>query len=191
MYKNNQTKRFNYSLFIIPILATIMICGALFALEKKGITNFYTASPNSSESSQNSPLDGSTINPTNTIDYGPAKVEDTTVVSDKVPGTQPIPVVNADLSVTITSVRMNTAGTAFLIKAAVEGTESGSCKVEMNKGSSALTSSGGVELVSGLYSCMNLEIPLSELSEKGTWGVIVTVTDKAGASASTNTEVIL
>lgn len=176
-------------LLLIPALL-VAAGGALFALEKYHVTNFYTKKSNSP--SQDRPVNSQSANtttsgPTNAIDYGAAKPEDTTVTPDKNPNPD-TPATNLELGATITSMRNNSTNTAYLIKVAVSGTDSGTCKVTMTKGSKVSSSTSSISLSGGQYSCTDLSIPLSELNEQGVWQVSVVVTDKNGATSSTSAE---
>lgn len=190
MYQKNPKKK-SYKIYVFAsIVALILVPGILLILEGKGVTNFYSSDGKSTDVIQDDIRSLDSI-PTNTVDYGPPRAEDGFVVPDKDPDSTPTTPGNSDLSATITSTRKNSAGTAYLIKVAVMGTDSGSCTATMTKGSKTITANSGISLSAGVYSCTNLEVPLSELSESGIWNIGVTVTDKTGATSATNTEVIL
>ena len=191
MFKKISKSKRHYLLFL-PVIAFALV-GGFLALEKTGVTDFYTKSTPSTETTTSQQFDEvANAEPTNLVDYGPTKPEDTANVPDKNlnQDTTPTPV-NLELGATITSTRPNSANTSYLIKVAVVGTDSGSCQATMTKGSKVLTSSTSITLSAGQYSCSNLEFPLSGLDESGEWNVTVNITDKTGATYSTNTEVIL
>ena len=159
-----------------------------FLLEKN--TNFYSTSPNSTTSEQTS-LTGEvpSANPTNTVDYSAPKPDDTTTIADKNPTpTTPAPT-NPELAVIVTNSRPS--GDLYLIKAVIAGTDSASCSAVMTKGSLTASASSGTAMIEGQFSCKDLSIPLSQLPESGEWTLVVTATDKTGATASTNEKVIL
>ena len=188
MYQKNPRRKSNIRYLVALILVLAVSGVTMFTLEKTGVTNFYTSEKPKSEGPVG---EISSTDFTNTVDYGPAMPEDKTTIPDKVVDKQPDASLSSKLSVTITSTRKNTASTAYLIKAAVVGTESGTCSATISKGPKSFTTSGNISLSSGLYSCMNLEVPLSSLDESGSWHIEVTATDNTGNTASTSAEVII
>ena len=188
MKKNKKTK-----VIIIIISALVCISAALIVLEKTGVTDFYhkDTAPSTSSSLQTDEVPSA--NPTNTVDYGPPSDDNTTQVPEKNPSIPSETPINNSLSVAITSTRKNSDGSSYLIKAVVGGTESGTCSVTATKGSLLATDNGTIGLSSNQNSCLDLALPIGQLTESGIWNVVVTVTDQNGATASTDTtmEVIL
>lgn len=157
---------------------------SIVLLEKLNITNFYS-SDSSIESSDTTPK----INPANTVDYSPAKESDNILVPEKDINTTPNPV-NPGLAATITSTRISSDGTQYLVKVAVAGTEAGSCALTMTQGSTTLSAASDIGITNNQYSCTDLRIPYPSLS-KGTWQIEVVVTDQSGATVSAKTEAVL
>jgi len=193
MYKKNIVKKSSLKYLYIVVALLAIIPATIYILETRGITNFFyeVEQLNKSATSSEVSAEVPSAAPINTVDYGAPKPEDSTLIPDKNPNSLTPTPVNAELDITITSTRKNSAVTAYLVKAVVVGTDSGSCTVTMSKGQKSFTASSGISLVEGQYSCTDLQIPLSSLDEAGTWAVGVAVTDKSGATASTSTEVIL
>jgi len=189
MYQKNQTKKSILRPILVVVLSLVGIAAALVILEKTGVTNFYSASSTPTPPTQQITGEIPSANPTNTIDYSPPNPDNAVVIPDKNPNPlQPIPT-NPELSIVMTNSRKS--GDDYLIKAVIAGTDSATCSVTMTKGSLTASASSGATTIEGQYSCDNLFIPMSQLTESGEWNIAITVTDKAGAKASTNEKVIL
>lgn len=184
MYPKKSNKKL---LFAIPLL--LLAAGAtILILELSGTINLYNkqdASTNISTSDEYP-----TESPTNTIDYGPASPNDNVPIPDKDPSAQTPNPANTELSATITSTRKNSAGDRLLIKVAVQGTESGTCKATLTQGTKTVTANGIIELSSGQYSCSGLEPLLSELGS-GEWNISISVKDTNGAETVATSTVII
>jgi len=187
MYNINKKLKVRYVIFTA---VTLFIASSfLFFSEKKGITNLYTSTPNSQITQEQFPTDTEGNRLTNTVDYSGPNSSDSVPILDKSTETsQPLPA-NSALSVVMTNSRKS--GDDYLIKAVIAGTDSATCSATMTNGSLTASASSGATTIEGQYSCDNLFIPLSQLTESGEWNLVITVTDKAGAKASTNEKVIL
>lgn len=191
MYQKNPTKTSKLRYIFIALAIVVLLGAIVFTLEKTGVTNFYSSSPTPTSQEQSS-LTGEvpSANPTNTVDYSAPKPDDTTPIADKNPAqTTPVSPTNPDLSITMT--RAFKYGDLYLIKAVIAGTDSASCSATMSKGSLTTSGNSGTAMIEGQFSCKDLSIPMSQLPELGEWNLVLTVTDKTGATASTNEKVIL
>ncbi len=190
MYLKNPTKKSNLRYLFMAIGALFLLGAIAFTLEKTGVTNFYSSAPSSTTSEQTS-FTGEipSANPTNTVDYSTPKPDDTTPIADKDPNSATPATTNPELSVVVTNSRKS--GDLYLIKAVIAGTDSASCNAVMTKGSLTTSGNSGTAMIEGQFSCKDLSIPLSQLPESGEWDLTLTVTDKTGATASTNEKVIL
>lgn len=173
----------------VILLAGLFAIGILFALEKNGITNLYTLQNQDATEVSKFPVDDEGNRLPNTVDYGPSKDEDSVPIPDKSISPVQQVVTNPDLSVIVTNSRKS--GDLYLIKAVIAGTDSASCSTTMSKGTLTASASSGTTMIEGQFSCKDLSIPLSQLPESGEWTLVVTVTDKTGATASTTEKVIL
>jgi hypothetical protein len=190
MYQKNPTKTSKLR-YVFIALGTVVLLGAIaFALEKTGVTNFFDSSPNLTASEQTG-LTGviPSANPTNTVDYSAPKPDDTITIADKNPNPAPVTPTNPELTVVVTNSRKS--GDLYLIKAVIVGTDSASCSATMSKGSLTASGNSGTAMIEGQFSCKDLSIPMSQLPETGEWTIVLTVTDKTGATASTSEKVIL
>lgn len=185
MYKSVVRKNSNRTKTIMGfVLVIVLFFGAILTLESMGITDLYDARTETVEL----PVIEATGS-SDAINYDKANPEDNFLIPDKDPATNPstIPVLGA----AITSTRVNSTGTMYLIKVAVSGTNTGTCQVSMSNGTKTITEASDISLLGGQYGCTKLEIPVSKLTEKGTWKIEVQVTDSSGAAVTTTSEVIL
>lgn len=190
MYQKNQTRKSKLR-YVFILLGVVVALGVVaFALEKTGVTNLYSAN-NSEQTKDTSTLsnEDTGIKPTNTVDYSAPKPTDNSPIPDKNPDPTPSTPTNPELSVVVTNSRESYG--MYLVKAVISGTDSASCRVEMSKGASSAVGTSGASFIEGQYSCTDLSIPMSELGQAGEWNLVLTVTDKTGATASTNERVIL
>ena len=181
----------NKKIILILIFLLLVVALIMVVLEKSGITNFYTSQKTATSSNQQTG-EVPSASPTNTVDYGPAETNDTTTIPEKDSNLQTQNPVNENLIATITSTRKSSDGSNYLIKVAVSGTESGTCKVVATKNSLNISVTSEIGLSGSQLSCLDLKIPISSL-ESGTWNINVTVADMNGATTETSStmEVIL
>ncbi|MCA9347198.1 hypothetical protein KC930_01295 [Candidatus Saccharibacteria bacterium] len=173
---------------IIPAVA-FCACLMVFAiLELAHVTNLIHFHSKSTSTVATTSPSASQSTPSNKIDYGPAKAEDSTVSPSKSNTSSTPTVSNENISILITSARES--GDRYLIKAVISGTTDASCSAIMTKDSQSATASSGATMIEGQYSCENLYIPMSQLST-GTWKLDVTATDKSGSTASDSQEIII
>ena len=183
--------------YIIWVSLLLAAAGSvLLILEKLQITNFYSVKTNSSSSSSSTDKTSGEVpsaKPTNTVDYGPATEEDITSVPEKDPNLQPEVPANTNLYVSITNMRKSSDASSYLVKAAVAGTEFGTCSVTAEKSFKVISDQGTIGLSSNQISCLDLSLPVNLFTESGIWNITVQVTDQNGATASSSStlEVIL
>lgn len=190
MYQKNPTKKSKLRYVLVVVCALVMLTLVAFTLEKTGVTDFYNSAPAPATQEQAS-LTGEvpSSNPTNTVDYSAPKPDDTITIPDKNPTpTTPAPT-NPELAVVVTNSRKSSD--LYLIKAVIAGTDSASCSAVMSKGSLTASGNSGTAMIEGQFSCKDLSIPMSQLTESGEWALVLTVTDKTGTTASTTERVIL
>jgi hypothetical protein len=189
MYNKNSKNRSKKLLFLSLISAALITAGVVFVLDRKGVIHLFHSGRVASTNSATSTGEVESANPVNTVDYGPAKSTDNQPVPDKNPNLTPETPTNSELAVVITSYRKS--GDLFLIKAVIAGTDTATCEATMTKGSLSASGSSGASTIEGQYSCKDLSIPMSQLTESGEWNLTVTVTDKTGAKISASTKVII
>ena len=191
MYNKNSKNRSKKLLFLSLISGLVIVAGTLLILDRKGVINLFHRSKVADTSSASSTGEIKSANPTNTVDYNPAKSTDNQPVPDKNPNLGPATPTNPELGVLITNPRKSQSGDLYLIKAVISGTDTATCEATMTKGTLSASGSSGAAIIEGQYSCKDLSIPMSQLTESGEWNLTVTVTDKTGAKISSSTKVII
>jgi len=190
MYQKNPTKKSKLHYVFIAFGILIVLSVVLFGLEKTGVTNFYTSATTPTAQEQ-STLTGEVPSggPSNAIDYSAPKPDDITTIADKNPTPATPTPTNPELAVVFTNARISSD--LYLIKAVIAGTDSATCSATMSKGPLTATANSGSAMIEGQLSCKDLSIPMSQLPESGEWNLVLAVTDKTGATASTTEQVIL
>lgn len=183
--RKNQSNYKRYAVYVL--VALLLIGGCLLALEKTGVTDFYSRTTKSPGTSS---ING--VAPPNTVDYtSPANNDpDPSISTEKNPTqTPPLPVSDNSLSVTITRAGQD-AAKGLAAVAAIGGTTSGTCTLELSKGGViALQKSEPVKQESGLYVCYDFYTSKSALPAAGTYTLKLSVADgsKQGSASQSIT----
>lgn len=178
-----KNKKKGTKMAIITLL--IALCGLTIGLvlEKLNITHFYTKKTTTTHT----PADQA-LRPENSVDYTVST--ETPAITDNKTEAETPPPSNAALSVSITRAAKSSDSKSFLVKAVVEGTNSGSCTATLTQGNSQKSINGTIGLSANQVSCLGLTLPLSSLSS-GQWRLVLSVTDDSGATAFSEQEVSL
>ncbi len=165
-------------LLIFTPVTLLVIGGVVFALERTGVTNFYS-----------DPLDTSqeelVVEPEQKIDYSPASPTDNDDINkQKESGfnqpSAPTPTTTAYVTIT----RAIATPSSVELNALLSGVSDGGCTATISNGSTALTSSSIVTQQDQYTYCANFTFDRSKLSE-GKWQVEVSVTSADGAAKGT------
>lgn len=173
------TQKKHSPITIILVSSVLVTVGLLsiYLLERRGITNFFERNTTITADNKKPSAELS-----NTVDYGPAKESDNQPVAVK--GDRPLesqPPAQM-LAVTITRTSYSTDQTQYLVKAAISGTQSGTCTAVLVSGSKRIEASGSIGLVGGQVSCVELAFSANAVQASNTWHL--TVTAKNGTNSA-------
>jgi hypothetical protein len=168
---------------IALILASVLLLAGftLFILEKTHVINIY----------HKSIAQESNVKPVNTVDYSPATANDNAnndqIKQNSLNDTPQV----RPLTVTITRATQDPSSKTLIIRALVDGTTSGSCTLELSRGSGAeLTKQASVIQQNNTYTCGGFNISQSELPGVGEWTVKLSVSN-GSTTASANQNIMI
>jgi hypothetical protein len=168
-------------ILIITPIAVLALAGTLFALEKTGVTNFYTSDQAEQSSSTTTPNES-------TIDYSPATSTDNEDINKKKDGTptDPSPSVIPQDTAVVTITRANATTSGVDVTVLLSGISDGTCALTLTQGSTSVTSSSVIKRDGQYTFCDTFNVDRSKLTE-GKWQVTVVAKSVDGAITGTGT----
>jgi len=98
---------------------------------------------------------------------------------------------SSNASVSITAQYFSESSSKAIVKAILEGAESGTCKVVFKKsGQPNITKSAPVEVVTSYYACGDLSVSRSKFPVAGQWSVSVQLIQEGAVRATSSAEAI-
>lgn len=172
-YKQNKSTRLHLVILIIALVAI----GFLAYTNTHRIKSLFTQNDKTSQPAQQ-------VDPTdiNKVNYDPSTPEDNAGANDQKDKIkdQPTPV-SSSLSVTITNTRV--VNSLAQVSVLVQGTDSGTCSLELSSGSTRVSRTSAVLIRNGLATCEDFNVPVSELSN-GDWTASIYVQTTTSKSAT-------
>jgi hypothetical protein len=131
---------------------------------------------------ENSKPENQPRRPENSVDYSPAKPEDSaTIESSKDKAAQPDAATKPDTSAptnqSSVSVDMTTAvqsGKQLVIRALVNGATTGTCNLILSQGGQTISRSAAIGAQANYAICQGFNIPIDDLPAGGDWKISVT-----------------
>jgi hypothetical protein len=165
----------NYQLIFFLIATTSLLVGIAFVVLNNGGGN---TSPQKQAND--------TINPSNTVDYGPSQANDNLANDERKdnPGSAS-PTLNYGSTrddtnasgATITVTRAGRSGNSLQVGTLISGATSGTCKLLLSQdGQTDIERSAAVAYEANSYTCPIFNIPVTELPNQGKWDVSVSLT---------------
>lgn len=165
---------------LLIVSSAVLVFGFFaFSLEKLRVTNFYQKPVQALTVSEPRPL--------NDVDYTPqTSPPDPTINSVKNPGEASTNPPQSNVSLTIVRTNQDTSTKNLTVSALVDGTSSGTCKLELLQGTSVVvTKTASITEQSGLNTCAGFTVMADEIPVAGTYAIKVSVGD---ISTSTSKE---
>jgi hypothetical protein len=129
-------------------------------------------------------------NPTNTVDYSPATTTDSDISNQIKQDSSDSQANVQNLQVTLTRATQDETTRELIVRALIEGTQSGTCTLELIKDDSAmLTRTASVVQQNNFATCQGFNVLPAEFPSLGEFTVKLTVT--SGASSVSGTQIIV
>ena len=170
------------------VIASLVLVGVftLIILEKNNITKFFTNEQSAEQLAESRPV--------NTVSYTPAsstEQQEGDALKQQLINESNKPANSQSISVNFSAANQDVAGGPVIIKALINGTTTGTCKLIMAKDGTEKTYTALVTNLGTYYGCDGFSVPVSDLSA-GSWRVLLTVTSgSSGGSAEQQIEVSL
>ena len=170
------------------VIASLLLVGVftLILLEKNNVTKFFTNTQNTQESLEPQPV--------NTVSYTPAsstEQQEGEALKQQLINESNKPANSQSISVNFSAANQDVAGGPVIIKALINGTATGTCKLIMAKDGTEKTYTALVTNLGTYYGCDGFSVPVSDLSA-GSWKALLTViSGSSSGSAEQQIEVSL
>lgn len=168
-------------ILVITPIALLVLAGTLFALEKTGVTNFYTSDQTEESSSTTTPNES-------TIDYSPATSTDNEDInkqkgSDK---TDPAPSAIPQDTAVVTITRANATPSGVDVTVLLSGISDGTCNLTLTQGTATVISSSSIKKDGQYTYCDAFNVDRSKLTN-GKWQVSVVAKNNDNTITGTGT----
>jgi hypothetical protein len=162
------------------VIASVILIGifVVVVLEKNNVTKLFTKNEIAQESTEPRPVNSVSYSPasTNEQQEGDALKQELINSSNKSANT-------GNIIVNFSAATQDTPGGPVIVKALINGTAAGSCKLVMSKDGIEKTYNASVTNLGTYYGCDGFSVPVSDLSI-GSWKATLIVTNGSSSGSA-------
>ena len=189
MYSNKKSKsKSKINSKIIVVLAIIIVLFlTLFVLERTGVTNFYTSTPNGSSSS-NPEVNKINLDPPTEIEQNAGNNQKEEIVGQQNPEQKPQ---DSD-TVNVVIVDSTQYDSEIEIRAFASNiVQDGTCKITFTKDNVSFFKEVPAKADASTTPCLTLNVPRAEFNSSGTWQVTVKYNSTSVSGSANSTVAVL
>jgi hypothetical protein len=162
------------------VIASVILIGvfAVVVLEKNNVTKLFTNQEPAQQATEPRPVNSVSYSPTSTTEQqeGDAIKQELIDNSNK-------PAKPGNITVSFSAATQDTPGGPVIVKALINGTATGSCKLIMSKDGVEKSYNASVINLGTYYGCDGFSVPVSDLSN-GSWKAALIVTNGSSSGSA-------